>query len=605
MGMTMLRWSTPLAIVVLLTSFASAAPSKKVVVLHEGSNFLPYQFTASEELKKAFSSARGVHIEIFEEYLDKWRLGADLPRLAIALDTKYAGQKIDVVVADGVTAFQLLVNYTPQFLRAVPVVFFSMSDLYLPQSIPPNVTGVATHIDYAGTARLAVTLQPGLKHLYYVVSEPLERAESQMLDREFGSLQDKLDVVIWDRLGLADLLKKVSTLPPDSAVLYDSYFRDSEGRTYIPAEVCSLLSVSSNAPVYVLYRTMIGKGAVGGVVVNFVALSQRAAEMAVALLQGANISDFPVERSRNETLIDWKQFERFHLAENKIPASATVWFRPPAIWQQYGAYLVLGGLVVLLQLFLIFRLAMEGRRRKRSEASTRKLAGWLIRAQEEERRRIARELHDDLSQRLSLMCMQVDTLRSSLPCAEDALVQGLTRLYDQADTISSEVHQLSHELHSAVLDKLGLLPALRRYCEEFSLHRGVAVELGVIGEEFPLNREVALALFRVAQECLTNVAKHSAAASAELRLSFRRDSILLEIEDKGRGFGQKELEQKAGLGIESMRERLRSVNGTLRINSSPAHGTTIRAEAPAAPLSEDQSDHDLPIHGRESRGQAA
>ena len=509
-----------------------------------------------------------------------------------------------MAIADGATAFQLLVERKPHFLRGVPVVFFSMSDLYLPETVPPNVTGVATHIDYARTAQLAMTLQPGLKHLYYVTSDPLEGAEGEMLDRELRPFSDKLELVIWDHLELADLLERVRHLPPDSAVLYDSYFKDGEGRNYIPAEVSSLLSVSSNVPVYVLYRTMIGKGGVGGVVVNFVELSQRAAAIAIALMHGASISDFPVERSRNETLIDWRQFRRFHLDESRLPPSTMIWFRPPTIWQQYGKYLVIGALVLLLQSLLIIRLAAEGRRRKRSEASARNLSGWLINAQEDERRRIARELHDDLSQRLSLICIQIDTLRASVPGDKEILVQGLARLYDQVDTLSSDVHQLSHELHSVVLEKLGLLPALRRYCEEFSLHRKIEVEIQVRGKEFRVNPDVALALFRVAQECLSNVAKHSAAVSAVLRLDFRKNSVALEIEDHGRGFELQELEQSEGLGTSSMRERLRSVGGTLQIDSSPMRGTRIRADAPASPIVLNEFDFDV-LRPAKDRDQAA
>ena len=338
--------------------------------------------------------------------------------------------------------------------------------------------------------------------------------------------------------------------------------------------------------------------------VNFTTLSQRAADIAIALMQGARVADFPIERSRNEILVDWRQFHRFNLDEARMPSAATVWYQPPTIWQQYWRYLVLGGLVLFLLLLLVFTLAVEVRRRKRSEASARKLSGWLINAQEEERRRIARELHDDLSQRLCLLCIQIDTLRAALPRDEGPISQGLTQLYDQVDVLSTDVHQLSHELHSAVLDKLGLLPALRRYCDDFATHRGIVVNVQTLGEEIPLDKEVALALFRVAQECLANVIKHSGATSASLRLTFAGEKMLLEIKDCGQGFEPKELARKPGLGIESMRERLRSVGGILQIDSSVAGGTAVRAEAPARILMTENDDSSVLQDGSPRRAAA-
>jgi signal transduction histidine kinase len=247
----------------------------------------------------------------------------------------------------------------------------------------------------------------------------------------------------------------------------------------------------------------------------------------------------------------------------------------------------LGALVFLLQMALIFKLLVEEKKRKRSEKATRELAGRLIRAQEEERRRIARELHDDLSQRLSLLCLKLDTLRASPPESSEILTQELTVLYDETDVLSSDVHQFSHKLHPAILEKLGLIAALRRYCSEFSAHRKIAVDMQVSGEEPFLQDETALALFRVGQECLMNVAKHSGAVSCELRVDYTRDRVILEVRDKGSGFEPQNLRGKVGLGLESMRERLRSLGGTLLVESARSRGTRVRAEAPILPAPAD------------------
>jgi len=253
-------------------------------------------------------------------------------------------------------------------------------------------------------------------------------------------------------------------------------------------------------------------------------------------------------------------------------------YTEPSLWDRYHWYFAIGCLVIALQTILILNLAIEGRKRKESEKSMRELAGRLIHAQEEERRRIAGDLHDDVSQRLALVCLQLDMMRGSPPSSTEVLVRELSLLYDETDMISSDIHQFARELHPAILERLGLASALRRHSAEFSSHRKIDVGVQIRGEQIPLNHETALALFRVGQESLMNIAKHSGVSSCSLRLSYTSHRITLEVEDNGKGFERKDLQEKSGLGIESMRERLRSVGGELHIDSVPSQGTRIRAE---------------------------
>ncbi len=371
-----------LATLLLTVSTAMGAARKNVLILHEGSRLLPYQALMAQEMQKDLASRDGVHIEIFEEYLDNWRLNANMARSATALDAKYSGKKFDLIVADGQGALRLLLDHPPDTLRDIPVVFVSVADFNLPPKLPSHVTGVTSHVDYAATVQLARSFQPGLQHLYYIDSEPLSDAhKNEMFQSEFRSLRDKLDIVFWEQDDLESLIRKVSTLPPHSAVLFDSYFTDPNGQTYVPAQVCALVAMSANAPVYTTYRTMVGTGAVGGVVVNFATIGRQASRVILQILRGAKISDFPVEQSRNDIVIDWRQFERFGMPASALPVSATVLYREIPIWVRYRWYFIAGGLVILAQLILILKLAIEDKKRKASEKSARELAGRLIDAQ--------------------------------------------------------------------------------------------------------------------------------------------------------------------------------------------------------------------------------
>jgi signal transduction histidine kinase len=560
-----------------------AATRKNVLILHEGSRLLPYQFELSSEIQKDLSSTQ-FDIQVFEEYLDSWRLTQNPWSAVSALEAKYVGLQFDVVVVDGNPPFQAMLHHPPAFLRGTPVVFVTLPDYDLPSRLPPNITGITAHKEYSANVRLAMSLQPGLQHVFFVQSgldsNPLRDAAVR---NELAPFRGQLDIVNLENLAIDDLLKRVASLPPHSAIVFDTYFKDPDGKPYIPAEVSDLIAKRANAPLYALYQTTMANGALGGVVIGSESAGKRAAAIVLGLLGGAPVSRYPVEHSQNKILVDWRGLQRFGLSESPLPSSAVVLNRPPTLWERYRGYLIAAGIVILLQTALVIELGLAGKLRKRSERAARELATRLINAQEEERRRLAGELHDDVSQRLALVAVHLDTLRMSPPASRNDLVRELSVLYDETDLISSDIHHFSHELHPAVLERLGLAAALRRYCGEFSAHRKIAVHMSTTGEEPCLDRETALAFFRIGQECLTNAAKHSGAAGCKVSLTYARNRITLAVEDDGNGFDPKNAQAQTGLGIQSMRERLRSIGGVLRIRSSAFDGTTVFAKARLAP----------------------
>lgn len=583
----MRRYFVSLLFALALVPCALAATEKNVLFLDEGTRLMPSQYEISNEMYQALTGSN-FEVQLFEEYLDTWRLNQDASRSVSALEAKYAGRKFDVVVAVGSEALKLLVEQPPNFLKGTPVVFLSVQDFNVPSALPANITGVTSHVAYAATARLAMSLQPGLQHLYYIESNPIKAATKMPAAlRELAPFRKQLDIVTWQNVALDDLLRRVESLPPHSAILFDSYFKDPGGKAYTSHEVCGLVVTHANAPVYNLYQTAVGSGPVGGVVVNFKNVGKQGARIVLGLLAGAPVSQYPVERSATDVMIDWRKFQQFGFSEKNLPSSAIILFRSPTLWERYRWWLIAGGIVMLLQTLLIIELGLAGKRRKRSERTARELASRLIDAQEVERRRIAGELHDDVSQRLALVAIQLDTLRNSPPSSPNDLMREVSVLYDETDCISSDIHRFSHELHPAVLDRLGLPTALRRYCTEVSEHRKIAIHISTTGEERRISPAIALAFFRIGQECLTNTTKHSGAMECRMSLTYALNRIRLVVQDDGHGFDPDSEQAKIGLGIQSMRERLRSIGGSLSIKSSLRHGTSIIAEAPiraAAPL---------------------
>jgi two-component system, NarL family, sensor kinase len=218
--------------------------------------------------------------------------------------------------------------------------------------------------------------------------------------------------------------------------------------------------------------------------------------------------------------------------------------------------------------------------RTETERMLEQLAGRLISAQEDERSRIGRELHDHVSQRLGILAIKIDQLRMNRSTGA-AIVPALDELRQQTSEITDDIHALSHRLHSSMLDHLGVVPALQRLVKECSQRYAIPITFTHAPLPALVPSDAALCLFRVAEESLTNVARHSQAASARVAVASDGAGIRMTIADVGVGFDPQILETKAGLGFVSMRERLRLVHGTLRVHAAPAQGTTIDVWVPS------------------------
>ena len=217
--------------------------------------------------------------------------------------------------------------------------------------------------------------------------------------------------------------------------------------------------------------------------------------------------------------------------------------------------------------------------RHRVEEERRDLGGRLINAHEEERRRLSRELHDGVGQRLALMSVELARLRQEVTGTPPILEQ-VRRLSEHIEEVGSELHRLSHELHPAWLEQLGLAASLRRICSELSDAGGITILLEI--EEIPvvLTNEVALAVYRIAQEALHNIVKHSGARNATVRLEADRDDIVLSVIDDGLGFDPLAERAMNGVGLISMRERVGQVDGQMTLTSKPNQGTRIEVRVP-------------------------
>jgi PAS domain S-box-containing protein len=204
------------------------------------------------------------------------------------------------------------------------------------------------------------------------------------------------------------------------------------------------------------------------------------------------------------------------------------------------------------------------------------LSGKLIAAQEQERARIARELHDDICQRLALLSIEIDLANRGSGQSPGSLKE----IQKQCSEIANDVQTLSHKLHSSKLEYLGVVVALRRFCEELSAKNSVSAAFSTANVPANLPQTVSLCLFRVAQEALHNALKYSGTREFTVELTGSADGVRLEIADRGAGFDVENARQSRGLGLVSMQERVHLVNGAFSIESSPGGGTRVIASVP-------------------------
>ena len=218
--------------------------------------------------------------------------------------------------------------------------------------------------------------------------------------------------------------------------------------------------------------------------------------------------------------------------------------------------------------------------RKLAEESLATIGRKLIEAHEEERTWIARELHDDVNQRMALLAIELDRWNQQLPPSAVEFHDHIHHASQRLSDIATDIQALSHRLHSSKLEYLGLVAAAKSFCKELSEQQKVEIDFSHTAIPRSVPKEISLCLFRVLQETLQNAVKHSGVRHFKVELCGTEGEIQLTVSDLGVGFDPQDAMHRRGLGLISMRERMQLVSGEISIKSQPGSGTTIHARAP-------------------------
>jgi signal transduction histidine kinase len=564
------------AIGLLFTVCINAQNTKSILLLHEGNANHPANLITSGIFRETIGS--DPRNQFFEEYMDEDRLGASDEQLQESLREKYGGKKMNLVIGDGRPALNFLVKRGEELWPGTPKIFYFVDHREVPPQLPPNMTGVASTIDFGAVLDLALQLRPDTQQVFYIGGvNSWEESWRVFAEQDFKRFAGRVKITYLNDLPFPELLDRLGRLPANTAVVYSELLQDANRHVYVPGRVCPLIASASNAPVYGPLDSYVGCGVVGGVVIDMKDLAGQTARLGLRVLDRGTAAGFPVESSTNHTVVDWRQLERWGISEERLPPGTTVEFRTPSLWEQHKWFIVAGLAAIVGQLALIIVLLMEMRRRKKSDLAVKNLSGRFISAGEEERRRVARELHDDIVQRLSLLSVECSLMEHDPPASEVTRRSSLNEQRQRLNGIITDIHNLSHQLHSGHLEMLGLGGALEDLCEQLSTKNGVAVQLIANNVEGALNEDLALCFYRVAQEALNNSLKYSGSPRVEVRLTTSDGTLRMTIRDYGAGFDPSV--PANGLGLATMRERLKLVEGKLVVHSKPGAGTEVTAQA--------------------------
>ena len=573
-----------------LASFAQGQTQKQVLVLYETRRDAQIVTVGDREIPRILEDGAPGGLDYYAEFIDQVRFShADYQReFRDFLRLKYQNKSFDLVIAVGDIPLEFIDKNRDVLFPESPVVFFSTNRSPLR---PNNATGITTELNLSDTLTLAAELQPDARHVFVVSgnAEANKTMENQARE-QFRSLGPRFDIVYLSGLRSSDLERRLASLPERSIVYYLVVDRDGENATFHPLEYLDRVVAAASAPVYCWVDSAIDHGIVGGSVKDQALEVRALATLGVRVLRGEKADHIPIATANlNVRQVDWRQLQRWNISESRVPAGTLIRFKEPSALVRYRPYIWGTVAVLFAQMALIAGLLVQRKRRKEAEEKLRSkqvelirshdrirdMGSRLLHAQEGERSRIALELHDDISQQLAVLTMDLAMLRRSRASEAKKIANDALK---RAGGIATSLHELSHRLHPANLRVLRLVDALDALRREMSRP---GVEISFTHDKVPsmLSADLKLCLFRLVQEGLQNALKHSDARHVSVDLNGGLGALRLSIVDNGVGFDVDAAVGK-GLGLMSMRERLESIGASLEIHSAPGVGTRLKATVP-------------------------
>jgi len=485
----------------------------------------------------------------------------------------------DLVFAIGPPAVAFWLKHRGPVLLNTPFIALASELALVSMNFLPGDAVVATRFSFLDTVKDIRAVKPETSHIVMVFGPSThEQNIAALAKRQLEGLSGQIRFEYTSDMPLVALLKRLAELPADSAVLFGIFDSDASGVVFNDYSGLVQVRAASSAPVFGAFDDQVGRGIVGGRLIQLEHLGHVAAFTAERVLQ-----EQPKEVSWelidvSQPIYDWRELQAWGIDVDRLPAGSEIRFQPPTLWEHYTGWLLLAGFVFATQALLIASLLIQHRRRRRAEKSSSSLGSKLITAHEDERRHLARELHDDLSQRLARLAIDASYVSSNL--GSDAANDVMKNIHPELVSISKDVHDMSYRLHPSLVEDLGIVAALRTECQRIRRQSDAEIleKYDEISQGIPT--DTALNIYRIAQEALHNAVKCSRADTIGIVIECKQQLVSLEVNDDGIGFDVRSELAGGGLGLSSMRERALLIGGVLNINSQPGAGTSVSVSVP-------------------------
>ena len=578
-----------LSVLMLLRTGGISQPpvrTRHVVLLFDERTELPGLSILNADFLHTLRSGSADPVEIYTEEMDLSRFRSDtyFAHFRDYLRSKYAGKNIDVAVAAMGPSLDFLVRDGKDVFPGTPIVFCGIDKRELDNLVLPSyVTGVLVKREFQPTLELALKLHPETKKI--VVVSGTSEFDTRLVDQakaEFHSFEGQLTFTYLSALPMPKLLAELSILPPQTVVLYTTMFQDGAGTPFVPHEAAERIAAASSAPVYGFLDQYMGRGIVGGQLYSVGTQGEEAAKLTLQVLAGSNPQALRfVEPEAGKLIFDWRQLRRWRVPEDKLPPGSIVQFKESTFWELYRWRIIAVIVFVTLQSLLIVALLFQQSRRTRAEASRQrseenlqKLTGQLMYLQEVERRRIAGELHDGLGQELAIIRNRA-TVALQHSDERGLVMDQLREISDTAASAIKEVREISHNLRPFELDRFGLTQAVDSMIERVSNSFSLRLSSSLDDINGLLSTDSETVIYRIVQEGLNNIVKHSDATEARVTLRHLGDEVALTVEDNGRGIETESRLRGNGFGLVGIQERARMLGGSCTVDSHRGQGTIL------------------------------
>lgn len=564
-----------------LPTTTSAADKKVLFLYGDKSNGLMMGYR--DVVQSAIRSGSPDRITFYEEYMDLSSHPGDdyLSLIRGFYRQKYQDQRFDLIIAQAGSVLNFLTKYGEELFPGTPAVFGTLEKSRIEGlKLGTNITGILADVGFGATLEAALRMQPDVRNVVVVSgSSEIDAKNLTKAQTQFRSFEGRIEFTYLTGLPMDELEQRLATLPEHTIIFYITLYRDGAGQAFTLMDSVARVARASRLPTYSIIDRLIEAGSIGGFVFSMEADGKEVATLALRVLAGEKPADIPIRvADTNRYMFDWRQLRRWNIDERRLPPGSILLFRQPTFWELYKWRVVAVTCVCVLQALLIVWLLITRHKRRRAEEAKMSLAGRLLMLQDEEQQRVAAELHDGLGQNLAIIKNRAIIGLRDQTSQEQAREQ-LEEIAATATASIVEVREIAHNLRPYELDRLGLVAAIESMIERVSDSTAIKLSANLDRIEGLLSPEAETSVYRIVQEGLNNVIKHSKATTARIEIRKNGNQLAIAVEDNGEGIPLPATEENGnkakGFGLAGIAERVRVLGGSLAVDSKPSHGTAI------------------------------